>query len=68
MKAVRFIRHGKPDALTIEEIADEFAGFGQVAVRVEAASINLRDGKDVHGLMARTVLSRTPGRDIAGGC
>ena len=40
MKAVRFTRHGKPDVLTIEDVADLKPGEGEALVRIEAASIN----------------------------
>jgi NADPH:quinone reductase len=66
MKAVRFARHGKPDVLTVEEIADLTAGEGDALVRIEAASINPSDVKNVQGAMEQTTMPRTPGRDFAG--
>jgi NADPH:quinone reductase len=66
MKAVRFTRHGKPDVLTVEDIADLTAGEDEALVRVEAASINPSDVKNVQGAMEQTTLPRTPGRDFAG--
>lgn len=66
MKAVRFTRHGKPDVLTIEDVADPVIQQGEALVRVEAASINPSDVKNVQGAMEQTTLPRTPGRDFAG--
>ena len=66
MKAVRFTRHGKPDVLTVETIADPSPANDEALVRVEAASINPSDWKNVQGAMPQTTLPRTPGRDFAG--
>jgi NADPH:quinone reductase len=66
MKAVRFTRHGKPDVLTVETIPAPSPGDGEALVRIEAASINPSDVKNVQGLMEQTTLPRTPGRDFAG--
>jgi NADPH:quinone reductase len=66
MKAVRFTRHGKPDVLAVEDVPTPPPNLQQALVRVEAASINPSDVKNVQGLMAQTTLPRTPGRDFAG--
>lgn len=66
MRAVRFIRHGKPDVLSVEDVPDPAAGDGEAVVRIEAASINPSDVKNVAGAMEQTTLPRTPGRDFAG--
>ncbi|MEA2772678.1 MAG: hypothetical protein QOD93_5640 [Acetobacteraceae bacterium] len=66
MKALRFTRHGKPDVLTIQDITDPAPGEGQALVRIQAASINPSDVKNVQGAMEQTTLPRTPGRDFAG--
>jgi NADPH:quinone reductase len=66
MKAVRFTRHGKPDVLTVQDMPDLVPGEGQALVRVEVASINPSDVKNVQGAMEQTTLPRTPGRDFAG--
>jgi NADPH:quinone reductase len=66
MKALRFTRHGKPDVLTIEDITDPTPGEGQALIRIQAASINPSDVKNVQGAMEQTTLPRTPGRDFAG--
>jgi NADPH2:quinone reductase len=66
MKAVRFIRHGKPDVLTVDDVPTPIPGAAEALVRVEAASINPSDVKNVQGLLEQTTLPRTPGRDFAG--
>lgn len=66
MKAVRFTRHGKPDVLTVDDLPTPSPDPQQALVRVEAASINPSDVKNVQGLMDQTTLPRTPGRDYAG--
>jgi NADPH:quinone reductase-like Zn-dependent oxidoreductase len=66
MKAIRFTRHGKPDVLTMEDVPTPPPDLQQALVRVEAASINPSDVKNVQGLMEQTTLPRTPGRDFAG--
>lgn len=66
MQAVRFTRHGRPDVLTIETVADPSPDASEAVVRIEAASINPSDVKNVQGLMEQTTLPRTPGRDFAG--
>lgn len=66
MKAVRFSRFGKPDVLTIEDIPDPLPGQDEALIRIEAASINPSDVKNVQGMMEQTTLPRTPGRDFAG--
>jgi NADPH2:quinone reductase len=66
MKAVRFTRHGKPDVLTIENVSTPAPSEGEALVRIEAASINPSDVKNVQGAMEQTTMPRTPGRDFAG--
>ena len=50
----------------MEELADLIPGEGEALVRIEAASINPSDVKNVLGAMEQTTLPRTPGRDFAG--
>ena len=66
MRALRFTRHGKPDVLTVETLADPSPAEAEALIRVEAASINPSDWKNVQGAMQQTTLPRTPGRDFAG--
>jgi NADPH2:quinone reductase len=66
MKAVRMTRHGKPDVLTIEEVPAPSPAGAEALIRIQAASINPSDVKNVQGLMQQTTLPRTPGRDFAG--
>jgi NADPH:quinone reductase-like Zn-dependent oxidoreductase len=66
MKATRFSRFGGPDVLAVVDIPDRVPGPGEALVRVEAASVNPSDVKNVAGAMSQTTLPRTPGRDFAG--
>jgi NADPH:quinone reductase len=66
MKAVRFARHGMADVLTVDDIPTPSPGEGEALVRIEAASINPSDVKNVQGAMGQTTMPRTPGRDYAG--
>ena len=66
MRALRFTSFGDPSVLRVEDVADPVATAGEAIVRVEAASVNPSDVKNVAGGMDWTVLPRTPGRDFAG--
>ena len=66
MKAIRFHTHGAPTVLTVEALPDPVPGDSEALVRIEAASINPSDVKNVAGAMHQTTLPRTPGRDYAG--
>src|SRR5271163_1702265 len=66
MKAVRLTRFGDPDVLVITEMPTLTPNVGEARIRVEAASVNPSDVKNVQGLMEQTTLPRTPGRDYAG--
>jgi NADPH2:quinone reductase len=66
VKAIRFSRFGAPDVLAVADVPDPVPGPGQARVRVEAASINPSDVKNVAGAMSQTTLPRIPGRDFAG--
>jgi NADPH2:quinone reductase len=66
MKATIFSRFGKPDVLTVIDVPDRMPGRGEARIRVEAASINPSDVKNVEGAMSQTTLPRIPGRDFAG--
>lgn len=66
MKATSFTRFGSPDVLTIVDVPDPVPGPDEARVRIEAASINPSDVKNVAGAMPQTTLPRIPGRDFAG--
>jgi NADPH:quinone reductase-like Zn-dependent oxidoreductase len=66
MKAITFSRFGAPDVLAIVDVPDPMPGDGEALVRVEAASVNPSDVKNVAGAMSQTILPRIPGRDFAG--
>ena len=66
MRAVRFTDFGDADRLTVAEVPDPVATTECAVVRIEAASINPSDVKNVAGAMSQTTLPRVPGRDYAG--
>jgi NADPH:quinone reductase-like Zn-dependent oxidoreductase len=66
MRALRFNQFGDLDVLHIAEIPDPQGSDEQAVIRVEAASVNPSDVKNVAGSMEWTTLPRTPGRDFAG--
>jgi len=66
MKATIFSRFGAPDVLAVADVPDRMPGHGEARVRVEAASVNPSDVKNVAGAMSQTTLPRIPGRDFAG--
>lgn len=66
MRALRFTEFGDPGVLRIDDVADPVATTDEAVVRVEAASVNPSDVKNVAGSMDWTVLPRIPGRDFAG--
>jgi NADPH:quinone reductase len=66
MRALRFHRFGDLDALHVEEIPTRHAATEEVVVRIQAASVNPSDVKNVQGKMEGTTLPRVPGRDFSG--
>jgi NADPH2:quinone reductase len=52
--------------LAVVDVPDRMPGHGEARVRVEAASINPSDVKNVAGAMSQTTIPRIPGRDFAG--
>jgi NADPH:quinone reductase len=66
MRAVQFAAFGDPEQLRMVEIGDPGADAATAVVRIEAASINPSDVKNVAGAMQQTILPRIPGRDFAG--
>jgi len=66
MRALQIKTFGGPELLELVELADPALGADMALVRVEAASINPSDVKNVAGAMHQTTLPRIPGRDYAG--
>jgi NADPH:quinone reductase len=66
MRALRFTEFGDPGVLRVVDVADPIGNDHEAVVRIEAASVNPSDVKNVAGGMNWTVLPRTPGRDFAG--
>lgn len=66
MRTLRFDRFGDPAVLHVTDMPDPVATAQEAVVRVEAASVNPSDVKNVAGKMDWTELPRTPGRDFAG--
>jgi NADPH2:quinone reductase len=66
MKAVRMTSHGTPDVLTVDDVPTPVPSAGEALIRIEAASINPSDVKNVQGMLEQTTLPRTPGRDFSG--
>src|SRR6201991_936401 len=66
MRALRFTEFGDPGVLHVTDLPDPTGTDREAVIRVEAASVNPSDVKNVAGAMEWTVLPRTPGRDFAG--
>jgi NADPH:quinone reductase len=66
VKAVQIQSFGDIAGLAVVELPDPAVGPDTAVVRVEAASINPSDVKNVQGAMRQTTLPRVPGRDYAG--
>lgn len=66
MRALRFDRFGDPAVLQVANLPDPVETPQEAVIRVEAASVNPSDVKNVAGAMEGTVLPRIPGRDFAG--
>jgi NADPH:quinone reductase-like Zn-dependent oxidoreductase len=66
MRALRFNQFGDPAVLHLAHLPDPVGSAREAVIRVEAASVNPSDVKNVAGAMEWTVLPRTPGRDFAG--
>ncbi|MGA9490057.1 MAG: zinc-binding alcohol dehydrogenase family protein [Mycobacterium sp.] len=66
MRALRFTEFGDPTVLHITDLPEPAGTAQDAVVRVDAASVNPSDVKNVAGAMDWTVLPRTPGRDFAG--
>jgi NADPH2:quinone reductase len=66
LRAIQIQAFGDVGGLTLVELPEPVATVGTAVVRVEAASINPSDVKNVQGAMRQTTLPRVPGRDYAG--
>jgi NADPH:quinone reductase len=66
MRALRFTEFGDPSVLHVTDVAEPTETASEAVIRIEAASVNPSDVKNVAGAMEWTVLPRTPGRDFAG--
>jgi NADPH:quinone reductase-like Zn-dependent oxidoreductase len=66
MRAIQIRSFGDPAQLRVVEVPDPVEGPETAVVRIEAASINPSDVKNVQGAMRQTILPRIPGRDFAG--
>lgn len=66
MQVVEFQKFGDPTQLKIAERPTPKADRCNAVVRVEAASVNPSDVKNVGGRMSQTTLPRVPGRDYSG--
>jgi NADPH:quinone reductase-like Zn-dependent oxidoreductase len=66
MRALEFREFGPPSVLKLVERPDPAVTPSTAVIRVNAASINPSDVKNVSGNMEGTVLPRVPGRDFSG--
>ena len=66
MRALHFNHFGDPAVLQVTDLPDPVASPQEAVIRVEAASVNPSDVKNVAGAMDWTALPRIPGRDFAG--
>jgi NADPH:quinone reductase-like Zn-dependent oxidoreductase len=66
MQVIQFKHFGDPSQLELAERPLPQADSENAVVRVEAASVNPSDVKNVAGRMSQTTLPRVPGRDFSG--
>jgi NADPH:quinone reductase len=66
VRAIEFCEFGEPSQLHLVERPDPHATGSTAIVRIEAASVNPSDVKNVAGRMSITTLPRIPGRDYSG--
>jgi NADPH:quinone reductase len=66
MRVIEFKEFGSPAQLHLAERPLPQADANTAVVRIEAASINPSDLKNVEGRMSQTTLPRIPGRDYSG--
>jgi NADPH:quinone reductase len=66
MRVIEFTEFGSPSQLHPAERPLPQADANNAVVRMEAASVNPSDVKNVEGRMSQTTLPRVPGRDYSG--
>lgn len=66
MQVIEFKEFGNPSQLYLAERPVPQANTDTAIVRIEAASVNPSDVKNVAGRMPQTTLPRVPGRDYSG--
>jgi NADPH2:quinone reductase len=66
MQVIEFKEFGGPSQLKLAERPKPQADANTAVVRIEAASVNPSDVKNVAGRMEQTTLPRVPGRDYSG--
>jgi NADPH2:quinone reductase len=66
MQVIEFETFGDPSQLHLSERLHPRADAENAVVRVEAASVNASDVKNLAGRMPQTTLPRVPGRDYSG--
>jgi NADPH:quinone reductase len=66
MQVIEFKEFGSPSQLHLAERPLPQADANTAVVRIEAASVNPSDVKNVAGRMSQTILPRVPGRDYSG--
>jgi NADPH2:quinone reductase len=66
MQVIEFKEFGNPSQLHLAERPLPQADANTAVVRIEAASVNPSDVKNVAGRMSQTTLPRVPGRDYSG--
>jgi NADPH:quinone reductase len=66
MQVIEFKEFGTPSQLELAERPLPHADASTAVVRIEAASVNPSDLKNVAGRMSQTILPRIPGRDYSG--
>jgi NADPH:quinone reductase len=66
MQVVEFVKFGDPSQLHLSDRPQPRADLSNAVVRVEAASVNPSDTKNIAGRMSQTTLPRVPGRDYSG--
>jgi NADPH:quinone reductase len=66
MRAIEFRQFGDFSQLHLVDRPDPHASDSTAVVRIEAASVNPSDVKNIGGRMSQTTLPRVPGRDYSG--